>query len=87
MLNALYTVVIYPLTQIIEFVFVFSQKVFKETGWSVAAVSAAISVLCLPLYAVAERWQQTERGAQKRLKPKVDKIRAVFAGDERYMIL
>ncbi|WP_059369351.1 YidC/Oxa1 family membrane protein insertase [Treponema endosymbiont of Eucomonympha sp.] len=87
MLNALYTVVIYPLTQIIEFVFVFSQKVFKETGWSVAAVSAAISVLCLPLYAVAERWQQTERDAQKRLKPKVDKIRAVFAGDERYMIL
>ncbi len=87
MLDALYTVVIYPLTQIIEFVFVFSQKVFKETGWSVAAVSAAISVLCLPLYAVAERWQQTERDAQKRLKPKVDKIRAVFAGDERYMIL
>jgi YidC/Oxa1 family membrane protein insertase len=73
--------------QIIEFVFVFSQKVFKETGVSVIAISAAISILCLPLYAVAERWQQIERDTQKKLKPKIDKIKAVFKGDEQYMIL
>jgi YidC/Oxa1 family membrane protein insertase len=87
MLNMLYTIVIYPLTQIIEFVFVFSEKVFKETGFSVIAISVAISVLTLPLYLVAEKWQRIERDTQKRLKPKIDKIKAVFKGDERYMIL
>jgi YidC/Oxa1 family membrane protein insertase len=36
---------------------------------------------------VAEKWQQIERDAVKRLKPKVDRIKAVFYGDEQYMIL
>jgi YidC/Oxa1 family membrane protein insertase len=66
---------------------VFAEKVFRETGISVVAVSAVVSVLCLPLYNVAEKWQQLERDIQKRLKPKVDKIKAVFKGDEQYMIL
>jgi YidC/Oxa1 family membrane protein insertase len=87
MAEFLYTIIIYPIAQIIEFVFVFAQKVFKETGLSVIAISAAISILCLPLYAVAEKWQQIERDTQKRLKPKIDKIKAVFKGDEQYMIL
>ena len=86
-MNILYNIVIYPLVQIIEFVFVFAQKVFKETGVSIITVSAAVSVLCLPLYNIAENWQRIERDTQKKLKPGIDKIKAVFSGDERYMIL
>ncbi|GHU98453.1 membrane protein [Spirochaetia bacterium] len=86
-MNILYTIIIYPLTQIIEFVFVFAQKIFKETGVSVLFISAAISILCLPLYAIAEKWQEFERNVQKKLKPKIDKIKAAFSGDEQYMIL
>jgi YidC/Oxa1 family membrane protein insertase len=85
--DILYTIIIFPIVQIIEFVFVFFEKVFKETGLSIIGVSAAVSVLCLPLYSVAERWQQIERDTQKKLKPKIDKIKAVFKGDEQYMIL
>jgi YidC/Oxa1 family membrane protein insertase len=66
---------------------VFTQKTFKETGISIIAVSGAISLLCLPLYNVAEKWQQIERDTQKKLKPKIDKIKTVFRGDEQYMIL
>jgi membrane protein insertase Oxa1/YidC/SpoIIIJ len=86
-LEILYNIVIYPLVQIIEFVFMFAQKIFKETGVSVIAVSGAVSLLCLPLYNVAEKLQRTEREAEKKLKPKVDKIKAVFSGDEQYMML
>jgi YidC/Oxa1 family membrane protein insertase len=68
-------------------VFVFSERIFKETGISVSAISVAISVLTLPLYVVAEKWQRIERDTQKRLKPRLDKIKAVFKGDEQYMIL
>jgi YidC/Oxa1 family membrane protein insertase len=68
-------------------VFVFARLTFKETGISVVFISIAISLLCLPLYNVAEYWQQLERDTQKRMKAKIDKIRAVFKGDERYLIL
>ena len=82
-----YTLVIYPLTQIIEFVYSFCYKIFGNTGISVIGVSCAVSLLTLPLYIVAEHWQQVERDIQKRMKGEVDKIRDVFHGNERYMIL
>jgi len=85
--NIPYTIIIYPIVQIIEFVFVFAQKLFKETGLSIMCVSGAVSILCLPLYIVAENWQQIERDIQKKLAPKIAKIKAVFTGDERYLIL
>jgi YidC/Oxa1 family membrane protein insertase len=87
MANVLYTIIIYPIAQILEFVFVFAQKLFKETGLSIIFISGAVSILCLPLYMVAEKWQVVERNIQKMLAPKVAKIKAVFSGDERYMIL
>jgi len=87
MADILYTIIIYPITQFLEFVFVFAQKIFKETGFSIICISGAISVLCLPLYDVAEKWQQLERNTGKKLKPKADKIKKVFKGDEQYMIL
>jgi YidC/Oxa1 family membrane protein insertase len=85
--NIFYTIIIYPITLILEFSFVLSQKLFKEGGVSVIFLSLVVSVLLLPLYSVAEKWQQTERDIQKKLKPKIDKIKKVFKGDERYMIL
>jgi YidC/Oxa1 family membrane protein insertase len=87
MADILYMIIIYPITQILEFTFFFSQKLFKESGISVIFISFTISVLCLPLYAVAEKLQQLERDTGKKLKPKADKIRKVFKGDEQYMIL
>jgi len=87
MLNFLYTIIIYPITQILEFSFCLSQKLFKENGISIIFISFTISVLCLPLYAVAEKWQQLERDIEKKLKQKVSKIKEVFKGDEQYMIL
>jgi YidC/Oxa1 family membrane protein insertase len=68
-------------------VFVFSIKLFKEPGISIISISIAISFLCLPLYNVAERWQELERHIQRNLKPKADKIKSVFKGDERFMIM
>ena len=57
MAHFLYTIIIYPLYQIIEFAFKFFGDVFKNTGISVIGVSMAVLILCLPLYIVAERWQ------------------------------
>ncbi len=82
-----YSLVIYPLTQIIELVFMFCKKLFDHTGIAIIGVSCAVSLLTLPLYIVAEHWQQVERDKQKLMKNQIDKIKAVFKGNEQYMIL
>ena len=87
MLDFLYNLIIYPLVQIIEVAYLVVWKVFKNSGYAVLGVSVAVTFLCLPLYIVAESWQEKERAMQKRLKPGVDRIKAVFKGDEQYMIL
>jgi membrane protein insertase Oxa1/YidC/SpoIIIJ len=87
MVDIFYTIIISPIVQIIEFVYVFFYKVFKNALFSVLGVSLTVSFLSLPLYIMAERWQNTERDTIKRLKPAVNKIKSVFSGDEQFMIL
>ena len=83
----LYLLLIYPLYQIIEFCYSLSYGIVKNSGLAIVGVSFAVSFLCLPLYIIAERWQETERQTQAMLKPGIDRIKAVFKGDEQYMIL
>ena len=83
----LYAIVLYPIVQVIEVAYQLFYKLFNNTGIAVMGVSFVVTVLCLPLYIVAERWQQLERDTQARLKSGVDRIKAVFKGDEQYMIL
>lgn len=87
MTNFLYTIVIYPLYQIIEVVYRVFFEICKSEGISIVGVSIAVTLLCLPLYAVAENWQQIERNTKKRLAPGIVRIKKVFKGDEQYMIL
>jgi hypothetical protein len=45
-----------------------------------------VSTLILPIYLIAEEKQKAERERQKQMKGKIDKIKAAFKGDERYML-
>ncbi len=85
--NLFYNLVLYPLTQIIELTFSFCYKLFHNTGLSLFGVSFTVSMLTLPLYIVAEHWQEVERNKQLQMKPKVDRIKRAFKGTEQYMIL
>jgi membrane protein insertase Oxa1/YidC/SpoIIIJ len=87
MLDILYTLFIFPIEQIIELSYIFILKVFNNPALSVLGVSFAVSILTLPLYFMAEKHQRSERDIQKKMKPGVDNIRAVFSGDERFMRL
>lgn len=83
----LYTIILYPLVQIIEIAFMIFNKLFDNTGIAIIGVSFTVTLLCLPLYIVAEHWQQVQRDTENKLKPGIDRIKAVFKGDEQYMIL
>ena len=85
--NILYTTILYPLVQIIEISFKIFDKLFGNTGIAVLGVSLTVTLLCLPLYIVAEHWQQVERDTQAKLKPGIERIKKAFKGDEQYMIL
>ncbi|MDR2193132.1 MAG: membrane protein insertase YidC [Treponema sp.] len=85
--EVLYTLIIWFPFALVEFLFVLFKKILDEPGLAVIAVSICINTLLLPIYTVADRWQHEERLAQKRMKPKLDEIRAVFKGDERQMII
>ncbi|MDR0506257.1 MAG: membrane protein insertase YidC [Dysgonamonadaceae bacterium] len=87
MLMFLYTLVIFPIVQFIELCYLFVYRIFDNPGISVLGVSITVSICTLPLYFVSEKHQHKERDLQNRLKSKIDKIKAVFKGDEQYMIL
>jgi len=85
--NILYNIVIFPLVQVLNLCYLFFFRVFNSHGISIIGVSVTVSILTLPLYLEAEKWHQLERNIQRKLEPKIAKIKAVFRGDERYMVL
>lgn len=87
MLNFLYNLIIYPLYEVIEVVFLMVFKIFNNYSYAILGVSVAVTILCLPLYYIAEKWQEIEREKQKEMKPGIDRIKSAFKGDEQYMIL
>ncbi|MCH5283837.1 MAG: YidC/Oxa1 family membrane protein insertase, partial [Treponema sp.] len=82
-----FTAVIYPLTQVIEFAFALGDKIMGNTGFALVGVSLAVSLLTLPLYAVARKFEDEERALQLKMKVQVDRIKTFFKGDEQYMLL
>ena len=87
LINILYTIILYPLIQIIEISYFLFNKLFGNSGIAIIGVSLTVTILCLPLYIVAEHWQKVERDTQARLKPGIERIKKAFSGDEQYMIL
>ncbi|MDR0451142.1 MAG: YidC/Oxa1 family membrane protein insertase [Treponema sp.] len=87
MADFLYQLLIFPPALFIETAFLFVYRLFDNTGLAILGLSGALCIFTLPLYLAAEKREEEERNLQKRFKPKLDKIKAVFRGDERYMIL
>ena len=85
--TVLYNIILSPITQIIEIAYRVFDKMFDNTGIALLGVSFTVTLLCLPLYIVAEGWQETERNIQAKMKDGIARIKQAFKGDEQYMIL
>ena len=81
-----YNLIISPIYNILEFFYVFFSAVTSK-GLSVIALSFVVTLFCLPLYMIAEKWQKQERDTQEKLKSGIKRIKKAFKGDEQYMIL
>ncbi|CRF31397.1 hypothetical protein BRSU_0083 [Brachyspira suanatina] len=84
----LYNVFIYPIEFILETSFYFF-KVYTKSSYvvSIFFISLVVNFISLPLYNIAERWQQKERDIQNKMKPMIDNIKSVFKGDQRYLLI
>ena len=91
-MNIFYNVFIFPIEQIISVFFVIAYRIFENNsrlayGLSLMGVSLVFSIITLPLYFLAEKYQHAERDIQARMKPDIDAIKSVFFGNERFMRL
>ena len=87
MLEFFYTIIIFPLETFLGFLYGIFLKMFEINGIAIVLLSISVNILLLPFYNMAEKWQQKERDIQKKLKPKLDDIKAVFKGSERHLII
>ena len=87
MFNVIYQIIIHPLTQFLEFFYQFMYEVTDSKGIAVIGLSFIVTLCTLPLYMVAESWQEKERLIQSKMKNQIDRIKRAFKGDEQYMIL
>lgn len=87
MFSFLYQIIINPISTLLEVFYLFFNKVLDNSGLSIIGLSFVITLCTLPLYLIAEKWQEKERNIQSNLKSGIDRIKQTFKGDEQYMIL
>ena len=86
--DIIYSLTIYPIEFLLETIFYYF-KVLTQSSYTVSVilVSLIINILSLPLYNIAEKWQQKERDMQSKMKPMIDNIKAVYKGDQAYLLI
>ena len=87
LLDMLSKLILGPLELLFDVVYAVGYRITANPGLSIVLLSLVINFLVLPLYRRADAVQEEERLQAQRLKPGVDKIKRVFKGDERFMIL
>jgi YidC/Oxa1 family membrane protein insertase len=85
--SVLYTLFIFPIAEVIELAFTALYRVSDNFGVAIIGLSFVVTLCTLPIYMVAEHWQEVERNKVAEMAPEVKKIRKVFKGDERFMLL
>jgi len=83
----LFTLFIWPIQFILEFLFVLFNRIFSAPGLAIIFLSIVVNIFLLPIYLIADRWQKEDQDLQKKMKKKLDVIRSAFKGDEKQMII
>ena len=83
-----FDIFIFPIEFIIETLFFLFKNIFNLSySTSIFLLSLSVNFLSLPLYNIAEKWQEKERNIQNKMKHIIDNIKAVYKGDQRYLLI
>ncbi len=85
----LYNIIVAPIEYIVGWIFMFIINKISSIGviGAICGVSVCVNILALPLYNIAESIQEKERQINKKMEPRVKRIKKGFKGDEQFMIL
>ncbi len=86
MLDYLYYLFIAPLEWIMRTVLEAGFTSFGTYGVALVFMSIVVNVMLLPLYHLAETWQESERRVQHDMERQLARIKHTFKGKERYML-
>lgn len=56
----------------------------ESVGWSIIVLSILVNTVLLPLYYLAEKWQNKERNIQRQMSPELAEIKKSYRGEEQY---
>ncbi len=85
----LYNIIVGPIEYVVGWIFMFIANKFSSIGiiGTICGVSVCVNILALPLYNIAESIQEKERQINRKMEPRVKRIKKGFKGDEQFMIL
>ena len=76
-----------PIELLFDVVYSLAHQILKNPVYAIFALSLFVNILVLPLYQKADALQREEQEITKRLKPRIDRIKKAFSGEERFMML
>ncbi len=83
----LYYLFIAPLEWIMRTVLEAGCASFGTYGAALVFMSIVVNVMLLPLYHLAETWQESERRVQHAMESQLARIKRTFKGRERFMLI
>lgn len=86
-MTLLYQILIAPIEAVMHVVLSSTYSIVGSYGVAIFVLSLLINLALLPLFQIAERWQEAERQVQKVLRPKLQEFRKAFSGEERYTMI
>ena len=87
MIEILYNIFIFPITQIIDLLFSIFNIALDNAIFAIFAVSFFINLICLPMYLQAEKMKDKELEIQEKMSSQIKSIKKNFKGDEKFMLL
>lgn len=77
-------IILLPLELLLQVIFEFSYTLTHNYGVSLILLSIIVSTILLPLYALADKWKESETAHQHSMKQDLDTIKKHYAGQEKY---
>ncbi len=79
----LFALIIAPLQECMSFVLYHAYALAGSYGAAIILLSLCVNAALIPVYHLAEGWQEDERVLRRRMAGKLDEIKAVYSGRER----
>ena len=87
MVDFVYAFLIAPLEHCMGVTLAAAYDATGSSGVSLVLLSLAVNIVLLPVYHLAEHWQEEERTVQHKMAAKIAEIESVYHGRERFMFL